>query len=151
MAIIWYPDFCPSGRCAITLEKRADRSTNWDAPISLSLCNHHASIKATHGLNDIGIFRAIVQSSRVKEAARWAVKRELGLDKDHPGVSYRVLPNGNFAITTSSQDLSWRREDGSPGPLPLIFSADRIRAANRAAADIAAIERPAGTSTVTVE
>jgi len=83
--LTWMPDFCPSGNCRIELDK-AGGKVDWTRPKSfVTLCPHHRGLKDS-GLTDQQVFDAILQSSRVKEAARWAVKVELGLGKEHPGV-----------------------------------------------------------------
>jgi len=103
------------------------------------------------GLDDQQLFNAILQSSRVKETARWQIKLELGLDKEYPGVPYRVNPDGSFTIPTDRASLAWSLQDGSPGPLPSINTADRVRARAAANNAVAAVSRPSGTSAVTVE
>ena len=124
---------------------------NWSTPKSfVTLCTHHQGLKDS-GLTDQHVFDAILQSSRVKETARWQIKVELGLDKEHPGVPYRVNPDGSFTIPTDRASLAWTLEDGSPGPLPAISTPDRARARAAANSAVLRVSRPSGTSTVTVE
>jgi len=147
--LTWMPDFCPSGNCRIELDKSAG-SVDWNRPKSfIILCPHHQGLKDS-GLTDQQVFDAVVQSSRVKEAARWAVKLELGLDKEHPGVPYRINVDGSFTVLTDPASLVWEK-DGQPGPLPAIRGVDRNRARTAALAAVSATSRPIGTSTVTVE
>jgi hypothetical protein len=144
--ILWYPDFCPSGGCVIELTKEANGSTNWTSPKNIvTLCQHHTGVKNTHALDNSGIFNAIIQSSRVKEAARKAVKTELGLSKEHPGVPYRINANGSFTVLTDNASLAWS------GSLPSISNQTRTRARTRALEAAALVAKPLGTSTVTVE
>ena len=152
MIITWYPDFCPSGQCVIELEKvfldGKPVSVNWNSPNSIiTLCPHHKGL----ALSDQQVFEAIVQSSRVKEKARAAVKRELGLDKEHPGVPYRVNADGSFTVLTDPALLVWTLPDGSPGPLPIIRNNDRNRARGAALLEVGLVEQKVGMSTVTVQ
>lgn len=144
MARIFYPDICPSGQCVIALASGAD-----DHPdnVVAVLCPHHRGVKSAHALDDAGILRVIFQSMRVKEAARWAAKLALRLNKEHPGVPCRINQDGSLSLLTSPSDLAWRLGD-SAGPLPVIFSADRDRAADSVEAAVSAVDRPIGTSTV---
>jgi hypothetical protein len=143
---LWYPDFCPSGSCVIELTKEANGSTNWTSPKNIvTLCQHHTGVKNTHALDNAGIFTAIIQSSRVKEAARKAVKTELGLDKQHPGVPYRVNADGSFTVLTAAASLAWS------GSLPSISSQTRTRARNAGLQAAALVAKPLGTSTLTGE
>ena len=147
--LTWMPDFCLSGNCRIELDKAVGK-VDWTRPKSfVTLCPHHRGLKDS-GLTDQQVFDAILQSSRVKEAARWAVKVELGLDKEHPGVPYRINADGSFTVLTDSASLAWEK-DGQPGPLPTIRGVDRNRARTAALSAVSATSRPIGTSTVTVE
>ena len=131
--VTWYPDFCPSGNCMIELEK-VGGSLNWATPKRLiTLCPHHQNVKDTLALSDTGVFTAILQSSRFKERARWEAKLELGLDKEDPGVAYRVEPNGDFVIMT-----------GASG-----FQLAAIR--SRIAQATATLPKPKGTSLISIE
>lgn len=145
MARIWYPDVCFSGQCAIALAGAAD-----DHPdnVIAVLCQHHQNIKNANALSNTEILRVIFQSGRVREAARWAVKQEFGLHKEHPGVPYRINSDGSFTLLTSPSDLAWRMPDGSAGPLPSLSLADRERAANTVQAIVDGFDRPVGTSAV---
>jgi hypothetical protein len=69
----------------------------------------------------------------MKETARALAKSEMGLDKEFSGLSYRVEPNGDFVIETGLK--------GQP--------LERLRTLIATALSI--IEKPVGTSTVTVE
>lgn len=66
------------------------------------LCPHHQSLK-DGGLTDDGVFLAIVRSSQARDRARWAVKQDFmarGLvNKDYPGIPYRVEANGDITLT----------------------------------------------------
>jgi len=114
------------------------------------LCVHHQSLRAG-GLNDQQLLAAHRASWKVKETVRAAVKAELGLDKEHPGAAYLINADGSFTVLTDPVSLIWVSPDGSPGPLPVIRQNDRNRARTRAMAAIELIEKPVGTSTVTVE
>lgn len=144
--ITWEPDFCPpgQGRCVIEIER------DWSAPRRfVSLCTHHQELRT--GLSDAQLFAIILQSCRVKETARAVVKAELGLDKEHPGVPYRVGADGNFTVLTTRPALAWIAPDGSPGAVPNISASERTRARAAAALAVQAVVRPVGTSIVTVE
>ena len=147
--LTWMPDFCPSGNCRIELDKSGGQ-VDWTRPKTfITLCPHHQGLKDS-GLTNQQVFDAILQSSRVKESARWAVKVELVLDKEHPGVAYRTNADGNFTVLTDPASLAWEK-DGQPGPLPTIRGVDRNRARTAALAAVSATSRPIGTSTVMVE
>ena len=128
MSLTWYPDFCPSGQCAIEIE------SDWTVKSFRKACPHHQSLRNGHG--DTGAFRAILQSSRVKEVARWQAKLELMdrgiVDKEFPGVPYTVGSDGNFTL--------------QPGGNNTVKNAIRTRIL----VATALVEKPAGTSTVTV-
>ena len=139
-------DSCP-GSSPCRLEMEAD----WTTLKSFThLCAHHQSLRAS-GLTDQQLLAAHRASWKAKETARAAVKAELGLDKEHPGAAYRVNADGSFTVLTDPVSLIWVAPDGSPGPLPVIRQNDRNRARTRALAAIEPIEKPVGTSTVTVE
>ena len=139
-------DTCPgSSPCSMEME------SDWQTLKQFTrLCPHHQSLR-DGGLTDQALLRAHRQSWAVKETARAAVKAELGLDKEHPGVVYLINADGSFTVLTDPVSLIWVNPDGSPGPLPLIRQNDRNRARTRALEAIAGIEKPVGTSTVTVE
>ena len=141
--MFWTPDFCPRGSCRIEITQ------NWILIGIVRYCPHHQSLR-DGGLTDQQVFRAIVQSSRLKERARWEIKLSLGLDKQHPGVPYRVNPDGSFTVLTDRASLAWMKDD-LVGPLPTISPADRTRARTAAVNAIANLERPLGVSAVTVD
>jgi len=126
--LTWTPDFCPpNGNCVLEIER------DWSAVKSvISYCPHHQALKDS-GLTDQQVFQAILQSSRMKERARWEAKLELGLDKEHPGVPYRVNPDGSFTILTGAKGVALTRMK------------------TRIEAQLATVDRPTGTSTVTVD
>lgn len=124
---VWTPDFCVGQPCRIEIEP------DWSGLVQfVRLCSHHQSLR-TGGMSDANLFTAIMQSSRVKERARAAAKLELALDKEHPGLPYRVLADGNISIVS-----------GVTGP-----TRTRVRTAVSTA--ILTVNRPTGTSTVSVE
>lgn len=88
--MFWTPDFCPSESC------RLEVSTDWAKATFLRSCPHHDAMRAR--LGDDAVFNVILTSSRIKEAARWAAKLELALPENHPGVPYRVDPDGGFTV-----------------------------------------------------
>ena len=116
---------------------------HWDVPKSIiELCPHHQSVKNTHGHNDKGIFEVILQSSRVKESARWAAKLALALDKEHPGVPYRVEPDGSFALGMDKNGLKmleWPTK-----------KADKDKLQADVDASVLPITKPNGTSAVRI-
>ena len=141
MALIWHPDFCNSNPgCKIDIER------DWSQPVAfLNYCFRHQAMK-TSGSTDLQIFTAILQSSRMKETARYAFKENRNLAKDYPGIPvyqfqapsgatapYVVIDlDGNFIITTglSGNQLT------------------NVR--NFIATKLASVSQPLGTSTVTV-
>ena len=130
--VTWYPDFCPTGQCMIELEK-ANGSVNWTVPKRLiSLCPHHQNVKNVNALDDTGVFRAILQSSRVKEVARNAIHSELALANDID-IPYTVELSGHFLIQSG------------------VSGARRQRIISRVNESLSAIEQPPGTSRVTVQ
>jgi hypothetical protein len=100
------------------------------------LCPFHAAQRAQLAGDD-ELYDVLVQSERVREAARYAVKLELGLDKEHPGVPFQVDPDGNFTILLDALDIPLT----PPG---------RVRASAAAQAAVAQVRRPLGTRTVSV-
>lgn len=131
MALIWHPDFCPSGSPSCIF----DVTNGWDNATPIRYCRHHQSLK-DGGLTDAQVFAAVLQSSRVKEAARWAVKLELialgDMTEANPGVLYTVGQDGNFTIDTGKTGLE----------LTTIQTA--------VSTALVAVTQPIGTSTVTV-
>lgn len=126
MALTWYPDFCPTGGCALEIER------DWSAVKRVKLCVHHETVKNTNGMTDQQIFKSILQSSRVKEVARGAAKSTLGLPKDHPGLPFTVGADGNFTIQSG------------------VSGQTRTAVRTAVSAAVASVEKPAGTSDVTV-
>jgi hypothetical protein len=129
MTLTWYPDFCPSGQCQIEIEP------DWSGPRRfVKTCAHHQSLRNAHG--DQGAFSAILQSSRVKETARWEAKQELmsrgTVNKEFPGVPYVVNADGSFTL--------------QPGGNNTVKNAIRTRITTA----LALIDKPTGTSTVSV-
>jgi hypothetical protein len=143
--MIWTPDFCVGQPCRIEISRDWSTVTN-----VLRYCQHHQSIKDS-GLADQQVFRAILQSCRVKESGRYAVKQELGLDKQHPGVPYSVATDGSILIRTDRAAMGWVREDGTAGPVPNYNLQDRERARQAASLAMGTVERPSGTSLVAVD
>lgn len=127
MPQLWVPDFCPPGAtCCLEIE------SDWSSVRAfVRCCPHHQSLR-DKGMADQQVFEAILQSSRVKEAARYAAKLEMKLDKKHPGLPYTVDPAGNFTILTGATGLV------------------KARVRSAAAAAVAQVARPAGTSSVIV-
>ena len=82
--------------------------------------------------NEQALFSAILQTCRKKEAARWAVKVDLELDKEHPGPPFTVGADGIITVLSGANGLARARA---------------IAAANIAMASVPA---PVGTSLVTV-
>lgn len=123
----WMPDFCLGRPCVIELTPTFGFSR------FLVKCTRHAAIQSTEQITDQGLFDAILQSSRVKEVARYALKVHMGLSKEHPGLSYTVAPDGSMSIQT-----------GLTG---------QARTAARAAANTAmsTVSKPRGTVTVSVD
>ena len=139
-------DTCP-GPSPCSMEMESDWQT---LKRFTRLCSHHQSLR-DNGLDDQALLRSHRASWKVKETARAAVKSELGLDKEHPGAAYLINADGSFTVLTDPVSLIWVLPDGSPGPLPVIRQNDRNRARDRALAAIEPIEKPVGTSIVTVE
>lgn len=117
-------DFCPPGD-SCRLELTDDGNEIISIPHK---CPYHASL----GLTDTGLFEVILQSSRVKETARYAAKLELALDKEHPGLPYTVDALGNFSIQSG------------------VTGKTKTSVRNAVAAAVANVYKPAKTSTVTV-
>lgn len=127
MAKIWTPDFCPPGNPC-----RVEIASDWGGPVQfLRLCAHHQSLR-NGGMTDAQLFRVLLQSCRVKETARYKCKVDLGLDKEHPGLPYTVDASGNITI-----------QSGASG-------AARTALRNAVATEVNKLDRPSGTSTVTV-
>jgi len=141
LSLTWYPDFCPGGAangCEILI------SNDWNFVERYPRkCPHHAAVKALHVLDDQALFVVVLQSSRVKEAARWAAKLQLGLDKEHPGVPYRVESNGNFIIGVDRE--TGTRMGGWPNA-----GANRTNLITAINDAVQQVTRPLGTSTLTV-
>lgn len=124
----WTPDFCSTQPpCAISIEP------DWSAPREfVRLCSHHAKLR-DDGLKDDELFAAIVQSCRVKEAARAEVKKVLGLDKEIEAPRAEVQPDGSFKIVTGAKDAAL---------LALKTAVD---------AEVAKVDKPVGVSVVVIE
>lgn len=144
-----------------------DRSSDFEGTgqTQFILCPHHASVRAAQALDDPGIFAVIRGSYKSLEAVRAAVKKELGLHSKHPGVPYIVNVDGSIIVLTQERtvpvnggpskrlSLEWRFADGTEGPLPTITPGMRAaaRAVVESAITAAAIDRPLGSATITVE
>lgn len=100
MPVLWYPDFCPNGgQCVI------EEDSNGNKLALRAVCPHHGAMRSS--MSDAQIMAVIVASTQAKERARWVVKQHfmsLGtMDKEHPGVPYRVEPNGDFTILSGAK------------------------------------------------
>lgn len=137
--ITWHPDFCPddpaTGRpssCVLILRN------DWSAVVEVARrCSHHASVQDANKLDDQALFDVILQSSRVKEAARSAAKAHLELDKDHGGVPYRVEADGSFTVGVT------KGGDVFPG-----LDARKSELQTKIDTEVGKIEKPTGVSAV---
>ena len=136
MILTWFPDFSPSGQCILEIQQGHTGLIK-----VVRFCPYHQSLK-DGGLTDAETFTAILQSSRVKEAARWAAKLALALDKEHPGVPYRVDADGGFTLGV---DRTGTRMSGWPSG-----GQTRTRLINDINAAVAGVSKPSGTSPVRV-
>ena len=139
-------DTCPGPRpCSMEME------SDWIVLKQFNhCCAHHQSLR-DGGMGDKDLLRAQRASWNALTIVRAVVKAELGLDKEHPGAAYLINADGSFTVLTDPVSLIWVAPDGSPGSLPLIRQNDRNRARTRALEAIAGIDKPVGTSQVTVE
>lgn len=90
----WILDTCPDDRpCEIVTVGGAG-----GAFVTFTRrCAFHTNERPTF-LSDGEHYDAIVGANRAREAARWAAKQSLKLDKEHPGVWYRNEPDGSFTL-----------------------------------------------------
>src|SRR3990167_10464654 len=134
--LTWYPDTC-SG-CSIEIN-----NGDFVTPKRIiSLCPHHQSVKNTNNLTDNQVFESIVQSNRVRETARYAAKTYLKLDKEHPGVPYRIEADGSFTIGIDQLGSKMAEWPSSKREL------DKLQAVISEA--VLSVERPIGTSEVKI-
>ena len=134
--LIWYPDTC-SG-CSFELTEG-----DWDNPQRVvTLCTRHQSVKDNNALTDDQVFKSIVQSNRVRETARYAAKTYLKLDKEHPGVPYRIEADGSFTLGV---DQLGNKMAGWPTRK---VDLDKLQAVISEA--VLSVERPIGTSEVKI-
>lgn len=104
---IFQPDTCLlGGQCVFGLTsglltataEPAELFANLDERIALiRLCPYHKSL-LDGGLREGQLFMSIRRTQQAREAARWAAKIELRLDKEHPGVAYRIEPDGSITL-----------------------------------------------------
>ena len=121
-------DTCPGPR-PCSMEMDSDWTT---LKRFIRLCPHHQSLR-DDGLDDQALLRAHRASWNLKETARALAKSEMALDKEVPGIPFRVEPNGDFVIETGLK--------GQP----------LTRLKTLIAQALSTIEKPVGTSQVTVE
>ena len=103
--LIWYPDCCTTGQCRVEVDKSIFPGVRADINNFIGFikcCSYHQSLRDS-GLIDEQVFAATKQSVIVRESARWAAKLSLGLDKEYPGVPYRVEPDGTFTLGVQRQ------------------------------------------------
>lgn len=105
MAMIWQPDFCPSGKCEYEV------SQDWTTCISVrKCCPHHQALRDT-GVSDQTLFESVVQSSRVKEAARSAAKEVMyGSPKAGPEIPFTVAADGTIEIVVNGVTVAVKNE-----------------------------------------
>jgi hypothetical protein len=127
MQLFWHPDFCAGDPgCLFEIE------SDWSAARAVvRYCTQHQVLKDS-GLTDAEIFAAVLQTSRVKEAARWAAHVALALPEDDPGLPYTVSKNGDITIQLGVDGAT------KAAILPSIDAATAL------------IAKPIGTSNVTV-
>lgn len=133
MALLWKPDFCPTGSRGCWLE--VDQGQNNLLGVR-RFCAHHQSLK-DGGLTDDQVFLAIRRSGMAKEAARWAAKLEL-MDRALVTKEFEGLP------FTVDADGTIRVQSGMTGPV-------RTAMRNRAALAAATIEAVTGISAIVVD
>ena len=90
--MIWVPDFCPSGNCSVSVAR------DWTKGSFTRICPHHQQVKDGFKWTDEELLQSLITDSKRKETARAKAKQELLLDKEHPGVWYRVDPDGGFTL-----------------------------------------------------
>ena len=100
MTFMWTPDFCPGKKpCILDLKK------DWSGVNGfLRICPHHQAI-LNSGLTMNEVFEIILESSRAKENARAEIKKELQLEKDHPGVDFRVEDDGTIVVMIGEANI----------------------------------------------
>lgn len=137
---VWLPlDSCPSfPPCEI----RVNGATGGGLVGFVHRCAYHDGLLATVA-DDAGLYSAILHSEFVREAARAAAKQSLGLDKEHPGVPFRIEADGSFT-------LGLDRRNGHMPEWPRTAGQARTRLATAIADAIGDIPKPLGTSTVTI-
>jgi len=103
MTVIYtfFPDCCPSGNpCAFHVDANPELLLG-----VVRLCSHHASL----GLSNSVTHRAVINSTKVREAARWAIKQQWmtdgQVDKEYPGVPYTVDADGTIRLATGTVGL----------------------------------------------
>jgi hypothetical protein len=118
------------------------------------MCAFHAAQRAQVA-DEAALHDVLVQGERVREAARWAVKLELALPKEHPGIAFTVGQDGNFIIRPNQPvPMKEQLPDGTtrtviwPGVTLSPPGLARVNTAVRAA--VAGVRQPTGTRTVTV-
>jgi hypothetical protein len=100
MAIVYrfYPDCCPATNpCRFEVDANPERLVAVER-----LCPHHASL----GLSDVAAHLAVINSTKARESARWAIKQQWMIDgqvdKEYPGVPYTIDADGTIRITTGA-------------------------------------------------
>lgn len=91
-------DDCPAGAAC---QYEIDSSCNFKAAIRL--CSFHQS-KKNSGMTDSEVFDDLRKGQKARETARWIAKVSLGLDKEHPGVPFKVETDGVFTIGKDALD-----------------------------------------------
>ncbi len=94
MILTWYPDFCRGGQCVI----RQNPDDLESVELIVALCPLHMGLKFNNALDDAETYRRMRVNMRLREEARAVAKTELGLDKEFPGLPYRVELAGAFTI-----------------------------------------------------
>ena len=88
----WLPDVCPdqSAPCRIlTVGGAGGAFVRFEGK-----CAFHAKSKVP----DRDLYAAIVDFNSQREVSRGAAKASLNLDKEHPGVPYRMEPDGSYTL-----------------------------------------------------
>jgi hypothetical protein len=91
-------DDCPTGSAC---QYEIDSACNFKAAIRL--CSFHQA-KKDSGLTDAEVFDDLHKGQQARETARWIAKVSLGLDKEHPGVPFKVEQDGIFTIGKDALD-----------------------------------------------
>ena len=90
-------DDCPDNPCQF------ERDAKGQYIQMLRCCKFHQQ-KIDSGMTGEEIYKEILINGRARDEARYKIKMSLGLDKEHPGIPFKLEDDGTFTLGIDQKD-----------------------------------------------